>query len=462
MQEMTLPWPEEGEPPDEAAAEPAEPVMTVTEVNRLAKQSLERITVAVQGEVSGLNSRYPYYVYFDLRDGGASLPAIVQKRLFDGLGFGLEDGASVIVRGTLSLFEKQGKYQIRVAEIRPFGEGDIQRRIEVLKRKLHAEGLFDQSRKRPLPPFPERIGVVTSTRGAAIRDITVTVRRRFPAASVFVRGVRVQGAGAEEDICRALEFFDGAFAVDVVILARGGGSIQDLEPFSTERVARAVSVMSVPVVTGIGHEPDVSIADLVADRRASTPTAAAEAAVPDRLEVGALLSKAASGLRRHAGAELQQAAKNLDGMRRLPLYRGADFLLGPFLQRFERCAAALPESPARGLTRGRHRLAILSSRPVFRLPGELLAKRVAALESGKAKLARSGGLSLDRERGRFERMKARAHALSPLAVLKRGYSITFRADTGGVVRSSEEVEDGASLRIKLGEGALEARVTGKE
>ena len=280
-EDLTLPW----EEPEEGAGEQeekVETVLTVSEVNRLARGALERISVTVQGEVSGLNARYPYYVYLSLRDAEATLPAILPKRVFDGLDFALEEGAVVVVEGMLTLFEKQGRYQIRVARMRPFGEGELQRRIEMIKKKLQAEGLFDDSRKKPLPAFPQRIGVVTSPRGAAIKDVTVTLARRFPPAEAFIKGVRVQGAGAVEQICAALHFFDYDFPVDLVILARGGGSAEDLEPFSTEEVARAVASMRVPVITGIGHEPDVSIADLVADRRASTPTGAAEAAVPDR------------------------------------------------------------------------------------------------------------------------------------------------------------------------------------
>ena len=468
-EELTLPWPDEAEGAaatedahHDEPAEPVETVLTVSEVNRLARQSLERITVTVRGEVSGLNTRYPYYVYLDLRDGEASLPALLQKRLYDGLDFGLEDGASVVVRGTLTLYERQGKYQIRVQQIRPYGEGEIQRRIEALKKKLSAEGLFEDSRKKPLPAFPARIGVVTSTRGAAIRDVTVTIRRRFPAASVFVRGVRVQGEGAVAQICDGLEFFNSRWPVDLVILTRGGGSIQDLEPFSTEPVARTLAGMSIPVITGIGHEPDVSVADLVADRRASTPTAAAEAAVPDRHQVHALLGKVASTLRRHVASDLRAGERLLEGERRRPLYRGAEFLLGPFMQRFERATVSLPESPRRGLTRNRHRLAVLASRPVFRLKAEMLSRRRAELDARRSRLALAGVRTVERETGTLERIKARATALSPLAVLQRGYSITFSKETGAVVRSPADVDLGAPLRIKLANGDLDAEVTGKE
>jgi exodeoxyribonuclease VII large subunit len=200
----------------------------------------------------------------------------------------------------------------------------------------------------------------------------------------------------------------------------------------------------------------------VADRRASTPTAAAEAAVPDRLEVHALLGKAAASLRRHAAAEHQAALRHLDGLRRLPLYRGADFLLGGSLQRFERAAVSLPESPRRGLLRGRHRLAVLVCRPIFRLSGELLSRRLAELEARTSRLGLGGVRAIERETGNLERIKARAHALSPIAVLERGYSITFDKKTGAVVRSSDEVGLGAPLRIKLAKGDLDAEVTGKE
>lgn len=458
-EELTLPWDAQ---PDEPEPEAAVPVLTVSEVNRMAKGALERIYVTVQGEVSGLNARYPYYIYFSLRDNEATLPAILPKRIFDSLDFPLEDGAVVVVEGMLTLFEKQGRYQVRVAAIRPFGEGALQRRIEMIKKKLQGEGLFDDSRKKPLPAFPERIGVVTSPRGAAVRDVTVTIARRFPPAKVFVRGVRVQGAGAVDQICAALHFFNMDFPVDVVILARGGGSIEDLEAFSTEEVARAVVRMNVPVVTGIGHEPDVSIADLVADRRASTPTGAAEAAVPDRSEVRAGLAKAAGTMRRHVAGRVHGEARQLSGIRRLPLYRGPDFLLGRYMQRWERAAASLPESPRRGLEKGRHRLGVIACRPVFRRPEALLAHDRRRLDSAASSLSGGAVREIERKRGVLERLKGRALALSPLAVLERGYSITFRKDTGAVVRSSDEVDAGAAVKIKLASGSLDAEVTGKE
>lgn len=456
----SLPWPEEeNEAPE---AEPAETVLTVSEVNRMARRRLESINVTVQGEISRLAAGYAYFVYFDLRDPEASLPAILTRQQFKALDFTLEEGASVLVRGTLTLYERQGKYQVRVSEIRPFGEGELRRRIEALKKKLQAEGLFDDARKKPLPPFPETVGLVTSPSGAAVRDVIVTLGRRFPPASIFLRGVRVQGAEAAPQICAALDFFDVEWPVDVVILARGGGSLQDLEPFNTEEVARAVSRMSVPVISGIGHEPDVTVADLVADRRASTPTGAAEAAVPDRAEVHDLLRKTGAAQARRVAGAVQGGRTLVGGLKRRPLYRGTEFLLGPFMQRWERGARALPGSPSRGLMRGLHRLAVVSRRPVFRRPGEALARRRAEIDARRTLLLQGAVRVIEKRAGSIEKANARLSALSPLAVLERGYSITFKKETGAVVRSSEEVDPGTGLRIRLGRGTLEADVTGKE
>ena len=414
QEELLLPWEEKKETP---APEPEEIILTVSQVNRMARQRLEEVTVSVQGEVSRLTTGYAYYVYFDLRDEETALPAILTQKQLSGLDFRLEEGSLVVVRGTLTLYERQGKYQIRVISIRPFGEGELQRRIEELKRKLAAEGLFSDERKKPLPLFPVRIGVVSSPRGAAIRDVIVTISRRFPPASIFVRGVRVQGAGAVKQITAALDFFDAEWPVDVVILARGGGSLQDLEPFNTEEVARAIARMRVPVVTGIGHEPDVTIADLVADRRASTPTGAAEAAVPEKADIRAILLKNALAMRRRLQAEQRATAGRLQGLLSRPLFARAEFFLGPFMQRWERAVALLRESPSR---------------------------------------------MLERRQSVLEKMKARVHALSPQAVLERGYSITFNRETGEVVRAVDEVDVGTPLRIRLAAGALDADVTGKE
>jgi len=458
--DQPLPWPdEEGAASNEA---PRETALTVTQVNRMARQLLEEHAVTVQGEVSGLATGYAYFVYFDLRDHESSLPALLTQRQLKALDFKLEDGAVVLVSGTLTIYEKQGKYQIKVLDIQPFGEGELQRRIDALKKKLHAEGLFEDAIKKPLPRFPAGIGVISSPRGAAIRDVVVTLGRRFPPARVYVRGVRVQGAGAVEQVCAALDFFDSDWPVDLVILARGGGSLQDLEPFNSEEVARAILRMDTPVISGIGHEPDVTIADLVADLRASTPTGAAEAAVPDRAEVSAFLSKTAGAMSRRILDELRAWRGHVRSLTRRPLYKAPDSLLGAFMQRWERAAGELPESPRRGLLKRKGRLSVVSHHPVYRRRPELLGGAANEHEARRQEFSRAARVTIERRATFLARLKARFHALSPVAVLERGYSITFNRETGKVVRASDEVDPGAHLRIRLGRGELDADVTGKE
>lgn len=433
-------------------------LLTVSEVNRLAKSTLETIRIAVHGEVSGLNARYPYFVYFDLRDADATLPAIMQKRVFEALNFRFEDGDMVVAHGPLTLFEKQGKYQVRVTSLRPYGEGEIQQRIEALKRKLQAEGLFDDSLKKPLPPYPSTIGLVTSTRGAAIRDVCVTVARRFPPVQIFVRSVTVQGEGAVDQICDGLRFFEERWPVDLVILARGGGSIQDLEPFSTEPVARMISSMNTPVVTGIGHEPDVSIADLVADRRGSTPTAAAEASVPDIHDIHSLLARHRALATRYVRDACSQGLRSVHTVRGRPLYDGSEFLLGGHMQRLERAAQMVPGSPARGLVRNRHRLAMQQSRRIYRSRNELLSSTAQGLPQHAAEVLAAGRSAFEKESVRLDRAASRLRALSPVAVLERGYSITFSGKTGRIVRSPADVPVGERLRTRLADGEIASEV----
>ncbi len=439
-----------------------EKVLTVSEVNRIARQRLESVYVIVMGEISRLTTGYPYFVYFDLRDPDALLPAIIPKQDFLNLDFSLEDGMLVVVEGTLTLFEKQGKYQIRVEQVRPFGEGEIQRRIEALKRKLAAEGLFDDSLKKPLPAFPEKIGVITSPRGAAVRDITVTLNKRFPPAQVYVRGVLVQGTRAVDEIVGALEFFDKIFPVDVIILARGGGSLQDLEPFNSEKVARAISGTSVPVITGIGHEPDVTIADLVADYRASTPTGAAQAAVPDKLEVLSVLEKAYNAIYRRSSYHLQALSQNLAHFARRPVFIRPGMILEKFFQILERDMRFLYESPAKGIRTKRERVRAVLQSSVFKKPEVIFSGWDSLLALTLGAFLSSAHRDIWRKSETATRLQTKLEALNPTSILKRGYSITFSRKEKKILKSSHEVERGDEIRVVLSQGWIDAEVFEKE
>ncbi len=265
--------------------------LTVTEVTRRIKLALESGFPALQvvGEISNFKRHTSGHLYFTLKDEGAQLSAVMWRSRAPSLTFSPEDGMKVVATGRLSVYEVRGSYQIDVSSMRPMGTGDLQMAFERLKEKLGAEGLFDLSRKRILPRYPMRIGIITSPTGAVLHDMKHVFDRRFPAVELVLAPVRVQGSGAAEEIATAIRDLNTLGGLDILIVARGGGSLEDLWPFNEEKVARAIAASSVPVVSAIGHEVDVTIADFVADLRAPTPTAAAELVVRDRTAILELL-----------------------------------------------------------------------------------------------------------------------------------------------------------------------------
>jgi exodeoxyribonuclease VII large subunit len=261
-----------------------EPLLTVTELTRKIKLTLEADfpSILLQGEVSNFKRHTSGHVYFTLKDEGAQIAAVLWRSRASTLSFLPQDGMKVVVRGRITVYEPRGSYQIDVSSMRPFGVGELQLAFEKLKQKLAAEGLFDASHKRPLPEFPRRIGIVTSPTGAALHDMIQIIGRRFPLVDLILSPVRVQGAGAAEEIASTIRQFNEYGQVDLLIVGRGGGSLEDLWAFNEEIVARAIYASRIPVVSAVGHEVDFTIADFVADVRAPTPSAAAEIVVPDR------------------------------------------------------------------------------------------------------------------------------------------------------------------------------------
>jgi exodeoxyribonuclease VII large subunit len=261
-----------------------EPLLTVTELTRKIKLTLEADfpSILLQGEVSNFKRHTSGHVYFTLKDEGAQIAAVLWRSRASTLSFLPQDGMKVVVRGRITVYEPRGSYQIDVSSMRPFGVGELQLAFEKLKQKLAAEGLFDASHKRPLPEFPRRIGIVTSPTGAALHDMIEIIGRRFPLVDLILSPVRVQGAGAAEEIASTIRQFNEYGQVDLLIVGRGGGSLEDLWAFNEEIVARAIYASRIPVVSAVGHEVDFTIADFVADVRAPTPSAAAEIVVPDR------------------------------------------------------------------------------------------------------------------------------------------------------------------------------------
>lgn len=413
--------------------------MTVSEAMLSAKRALEGLMLRVVGEVSEVTDRAGYKaVYFTLCDGSAVMPCLIWRDAFEACNVTLRAGMLVDVNGVMTVYPPKGRLQFQVRSLAAAGEGLLRMQVAALARRLEAEGLMREERKRPLPGYPERIGLVTSPRGKAVHDVIRTLRRRYPVAELVIAGVTVEGAGAAAGIVDGLEAIAESGA-DVVILARGGGSYEDLMPFNEEAVARAIAGLRVPVVTGIGHEPDTTIADMVADLRASTPTAAAESVAPSVAEVsarfqerGGLLARAL----RHAG---HRAAQRLASLASRPVLTDARLLLAVPSQRVDLAAAGL----ARAL-------------PV-RVEAE--RERVRMLESA---LPRSARRAVASQADRLGLAAARLEGLSPLGVLARGYAVCYDASGSRALRSAGEVEAGDRVRVRLYEGGLRAAVESVE
>jgi len=387
--------------------------------------------VWLEGEVAQAGRPGSGHVYFALRDRDAVLPAVMWGRDAQRMRFRIEAGQRLRVRGRLGVYDRDGKMQLYADFAEPAGLGAEALALDQLKHKLAAEGIFAAERKRPLPRFPRRIGVVTSATGAAVHDIIRTVQRRLP-TPILIADAAVQGATAPHQIVQGMAMVVRA-GVDVVIVGRGGGAATDLGAFNHERVVRTIARCPVPVISAVGHEVDLSLADLAADARASTPTAAAELAVPDRGALGELLGKERRRLDRELHHVLDRARQDLD-RRTLALHA-----------RGERVLAS-----TRGqLHQLQHRLAGLHPR------ARIVANR-GALDAMIARQRAAMRARLDARRTELARLAAQIAALSPLAVLERGYAVVD--DRGAIVRDAAAVAIGARLRVRLAGGSLIVRV----
>lgn len=387
----------------------------VLELGTLLADQVGRVWVA--GEISNLRQPGSGHAYFTLKDDGAQLRAVLFRGDATHLPFEPEDGLEVLAFGEIGLWAARGDLQLVVRHLEPRGRGALQLAFEQLRRRLEAEGLFDPARKREPPAHPRVVGVVTSPTGAALRDVIQVTGARCPGIPLLVAPARVQGEGADLELAQALAALAGEPEVDVILLVRGGGSLEDLLPFQSEALARAVVDSPVPVVTGIGHEIDLTIADLAADVRMPTPSAAAAAAVPDR---AALLDRLRRGFAALCAAERARLAA----------------------QRARWSAASD---------------ALRRVSPLARLDA-----RRTGLDATRRRLTAVLTLALERYRGRLASAAAQLDSLSPLAVLGRGYAIVHRERDGAIVRSPADAGPGERLRIRLAQGALRARVEDEE
>lgn len=391
--------------------------LTVSQLTQYIKALIEsdlRLSwVVVRGEVSNAKLHASGHLYFTLKDAGSSIRCVMFRRYAQELKFSPRNGLAVVALGYVGVYERDGVYQLYVQRMEEDGYGLLHAALEKLKAKLEAEGLFRPERKRKLPLVPRKIGVVTSASGAAIRDILVVTYKRFPRAHVVVAPVLVQGDRAAGEIAEAVRCLGEVEGVDVIIVARGGGSMEELFAFNDERVARAIYACPVPVISGVGHETDLTIADLVADARAPTPTAAAQMAVPDELE-----------LRSRVNMLVARAY-----------------------------AAAL-----RRLDSARARLGTVMDRPLFRQPETLVGRKAQEYDRLVEELNGALGRLLERKTKTLEILAARLGALDPLGVLSRGYSICLKIPSRRVVGTAAEVMAGEHVAVVLKDGELRCGV----
>ena len=387
-------------------------IYAVSEVNGLIKDLIDGTPqlsgLYIRGELSNYKIYPSGHHYFTLKDGQSALRCVMFKSSAMKLRFRPENGMQAVVFGRISVFPREGAYQLYCTQLSPDGVGDLYVAFEQLKQKLQQEGLFDPAHKKPLPPYPQRIAIVTSGAGAAVHDMIRILRRRYPIAKVLLLPVRVQGAEAPPEIVGAIRYANRWKLGDVLITGRGGGSMEDLWAFNDERVARAIYASEIPVISAVGHEPDVTISDYVADRRASTPSNAAEIAVPDRNDVRARLTA------------------------------------------LERSMTKTEESRLSAL---RERLTALEQKRVLRDPMAFIADKRLLLDYTQKSLASLAEKQVGERRQRFAALCASLHAMSPLAVLARGYAVA-RTANGTVLRSADEVTVGEMIDVTLGRGSL--------
>ena len=391
-------------------------IFGVAEVNQLVKHLLDGepmlSSICVRGELSNYKMYPSGHHYFTLKDAEGALRCVMFKGAASKLRFRPENGMAVVASGRITVFPRDGAYQLYCNTLSPLGAGDLAVAFEQLKAQLQAEGLFDPAHKKPLPAYPERIAVVTSAAGAAVHDMIRILRRRYPLAKVILLPVRVQGAEAPPEIAGAIRYADRWHIGDVIITGRGGGSMEDLWAFNDERVARAIYDCKTPIISAVGHEPDVTISDFVADARASTPSNAAEIAVPDRMDLTRQL--------RDMQVRLEQSQiTRLESLRR--------------------------------------RLETLADKRCLRDHGAYIQDQRMALVHLQQRLGDLAGAQLGRKRQRFSALAASLDALSPLAVLGRGYAVA-RNEQGTILKSWQDVTAGDMVRVTLGEGGFSARV----
>lgn len=434
-------------------------MVTVSELNASIRGVLDQefSDVWVSGEISGVKLATSGHYYFTLKDAGAQLKCVCFRSTARFLKFKPQDGAAVLARGRIDVYEARGEYQLQVETLELQGHGALQFAFEQLKKKLAAAGLFVAERKRPLPRFPARIGIVTSQRGAVVSDMMHILSRRFPGLHIRIFPAQVQGPGSIEEVCRGIQYFSGSGWAEVVIVARGGGSIEDLWTFNEESVARAIVDSKVPVISAIGHETDFTIADFVADLRAPTPSAAAELVVRTREEI---LDQIAAHRHKLAQSIRYRLAMDWSHLRQQGVERAHSLLdrsIGRRLQRVDELQYRLREQMRMAVEGRLKSTQALTARLRYYDPRPRLGRDRSRHEASRALLIQTMRLELSSRRGRLESLGAKLSQLSPLTILNRGYAIVT-GEAGHILMDAAAAPPGSAIDVRLARGRLRAEV----
>ncbi|MEA3224544.1 MAG: exodeoxyribonuclease VII large subunit [Planctomycetota bacterium] len=443
-------------------------IYTVSQINSLIKIALDEklpSRLMVRGEISDWRHHSSGHCYFSLKDIGGILPCIMWASKFRNVKFSPEDGIEVLATGYVGVYTIGGKYQFYVDKLEPAGVGALQLAFEQMVAKLLKEGLFDEAHKKSLPPYPARIAMLTSESGAAVHDITDSIHSRWPCAKLFLYPVPVQGEGSAEKIAAALRDINRrnkSLKLDVVIIARGGGSLEDLWAFNEEVLARAIFDSQVPVISAVGHEIDTTIADLVADARASTPTKAGVVAVPDLQEILTQLSGIEHRLTSQARAGTRSARQHLEIVLANALFRNPLSLVQNAEQQLDESNAELAEAMRQLLVEARRKVSAGYGQVVRIEPHRLMGKKTVELNEWQNRAHTGMNATINNCRMKLMAQANRLTALNPKSVLQRGYSITTNKKTGLLVKTSEDVLVGDCLITELAsENLIESKVTDK-
>ena len=436
---------------------PKEPfVLTVTQLTHAIKMCLEGTfpTIWLQGEISNCKPHSSGHIYFSLKDANAQISAVMWRQEASQLKSLPKDGMQVMVRGSINVYPNRGNYQIVIYEMKPVGLGELLLKLEELKQKIHQLGWFKKEHKKPLPRTPQRIGIITSPTGAAIQDILNVLARRSGGLHILLNPVKVQGEGAAKEIAQAIYFFNEHKLVDVLIVGRGGGSIEDLWCFNDETVAEAIFRSQIPIISAVGHETDHCIADYVADVRAPTPSAAAEIVIADKMEQLNHLSQIKRRLHQSISHKMHLYQQHLNSIRRQPLLSSPYYLLGSWMQQLDDHRQQLDNLMRQELRKRRMLIEASYKRTQILKPSTQIAHLKEKLNYWNRTIHHQLERVIKLKKDRLERIESALHLINPQNLLMKGYCILFSEKDGSVITSIHNVRKNQDLRIHLSDGKL--------